>query len=48
MHYLTRFLEWHEDLTYKWLERLQITEYQAMLISFLEGALLTLLLVWIF
>ena len=30
MDLLRKIWNWHEDLTYKWIERLQITEYQAM------------------
>ena len=43
MDYLHKFLSWHEDLTYKWIERLQITEYHAMWIAYAKGLILGLL-----
>lgn len=48
MDFLNRFLNWHEQCTYKWIEKLEITEYQAMWWAFFEGLVLALLLVWIF
>jgi hypothetical protein len=48
MEYLNRFLDWHEALTYKWIERLEITEYHAMWVGYFKGLLLGLLLWWIF
>ncbi len=48
METLTRLFNWHEDLTYKWVERLQITEYQAMWIAYFKGLITMLFLIWIF
>ncbi len=46
--FFTKIFDWHEDLTYKWIERLEITEYQAMWIGYFKGLILGLLLWWIF
>ena len=48
MDKLKEILDWHEDLTYKWIERLAITEYHAMWIAYGKGLLVGLLLWWIF
>lgn len=48
MDKIYHLLEWHEDLVYKWIERLQMTEYQAMWVAFIKGSLMILLLQWIF
>lgn len=45
---LESILIWHENLTYKWIERLQITEYHAMWIAYIKGIISMLLLWWIF
>ena len=46
MDKLKEILDWHEDLTYKWIERLAITEYHAMWIAY--SALLGILIKIIF
>ena len=48
MDLLRKVLQWHEDLSYKWIERLEITEYHAMWIAYAKGLILGLLLLWIF
>ena len=48
MEYISKFLDWHEDLTYKWIERFGITEYHAMWVAYAKGLILVLLLWWIF
>ena len=48
MDLLRKVLQWHEDLSYKWIERLDITEYHAMWIAYAKGLILGLLLWWIF
>tara|TARA_Y100000004_G_scaffold127243_1_gene143251 strand:- start:245 stop:391 length:147 start_codon:yes stop_codon:yes gene_type:complete len=48
MDLLRKIWNWHEDLTYKWIERLQITEYQAMWFAFVKGLVVMLILTWIF
>ncbi len=48
MDLLRKAWEWHENLTYKWIERLDITEYQAMWFAWFKGILTVLILQWIF
>lgn len=48
MDKLSKVLEWHEDWTYKWIERFGMTEYHAMWAAFGKGVVLVLLLQWIF
>jgi len=48
MDKLQKLLQWHEDWSYQWIERLGITEYHAMWLSFAEGLVIGLLLAWIF
>ncbi len=48
MDLLHKVLQWHEDLSYKWIERLDITEYQAMWFAFVKGLITMLVLTWIF
>lgn len=48
MDKLRDFFLWHEDLTYKWIERLGINEYHAMWIAYIKGLIVGLLLWWIF
>ena len=47
MDLLRKIWDWHENLTYKWIERLQITEYQAMWFAFVKGLVVMLILTWI-
>ena len=48
MDLLRKIWNWHEDLTYKWIERLQITENQAMWFAFVKGLEVMVILTWIF
>jgi len=48
MDLLRKAWTWHENLTNKWIERLQITEYQAMWFAFVKGLIVMLILTWIF
>ena len=48
MDLLRKIWDWHEDLTYKWIERLHMTEYQAMWFAFVKGLVVMLILTWIF
>jgi len=48
MEHLHKFLDWHEQQVYKYMDFFNISEYHAMCISFAKGFLLALLLVWIF
>ena len=48
MEYFNKFIDWHEALVYKWIERLEITEYQAMWVGWGKGLILGLLLWCIF
>ena len=48
MQYLSKFLDWHERMCYKFIDNMGITEYHCMWLMFAEGFLLALLLVWIF
>jgi len=48
MQHLLRFLDWHEQQVYKYMDFFSISEYHAMWISFAKGFLLALLLTWIF
>ena len=48
MQYLSKFLDWHERMCYRFIDNMGITEYHCMWLMFAEGFLLALLLVWIF
>ena len=48
MDLLRKAWTWHENLTNKWIERLDITEYQAMWFAFVKGIVVVFLLSWIF
>ena len=48
MDLLRKVLVRYEDLSYKWIERLEITEYHLMWIAYAKGLILGLLLWWIF
>ena len=45
MEYLNKFLDWHEQQVYKYMDYFNISEYHAMWISFAKGFVLALLLV---
>lgn len=42
------FLDWHETLCWKYIDRFNLTDYQALWIAWAEGLILGLLLWWIF
>ena len=48
MDLLRKAWTWHENLKNKLIERLQITEYQAMWFAFVKGLIVMLILTWIF
>jgi len=47
MKYLKDFLEWHERLCWKFIDRYNLTDYQALWIAWGEGLFLGLLIWWI-
>lgn len=45
---MSKFYKWHKTQVYKFINFLNISEYQAMWIAFIKGILITLLLSYIF
>ena len=46
--HMSKFYKWHKTQVYKFINLLNISEYQAMWMAFIKGILITLLLIWIF
>ena len=42
------FLDCHENLCWKYIDKFNLTDYQALWLAWGEGVILTLLIVWIF
>ena len=48
MDKVKHFLDWHETQCYKYMDFFNVSEYEAMWLSFAKGLFLALILVWIF
>ncbi|SVB79045.1 uncharacterized protein METZ01_LOCUS231899 [marine metagenome] len=48
MEKIKALLEWHEGMCWKYIDMFNLTDYQALWISWAKGLILGLLLWWIF
>tara|TARA_B100000900_G_scaffold278707_1_gene238343 strand:- start:163 stop:303 length:141 start_codon:yes stop_codon:yes gene_type:complete len=44
---MKKFFDWHEKFTWKMVDKMRITDYQALWFAWFEGLLLGAILIWL-